>query len=134
MILANRYCSLHDIVSKVKRNSSMAIYLTKKTVVEFFSFLFVASLSTSAFAASKEIKSGDIKENKVGSVIAKAPIDKDFKALDNNGDGKITLQEAIKNTALATQFNAVDLNHDGVITADEYALYATSTQEPTTVN
>jgi Ca2+-binding EF-hand superfamily protein len=112
----------------------MVINLTKITLAGFFSVLLVASLSTSAVAASKEIRTGDIKENKVGSVIAKAPVDKDFKALDSNGDGKITLQEAVKNTALATQFNDVDLNHDGVITADEYALYATSLQEPTTVN
>jgi len=94
----------------------------------------IIGLSTSTFAASKNIVTGDIREAKETAVIAKAPTNKDFKALDTNNDGKISIQEAVKETVFATQFNATDVNHDRVITADEYALYATSTQEPTTVN
>lgn len=112
----------------------MTLDVTKKTVAGIFGFLLLSSVSQSAFAASKDIITDDIKERKVKAVIAKAPVDKDFEALDTNGDGKITLQEAVKDTAFATQFNTIDINHDGVITADEYALNVSTTKEQTTVN
>ena len=110
----------------------MALDMTKKTVVNIIGILLVSGINTTTFAASKDIVTEDIKENKAKAVIAKAPTDQDFKALDTNSDGKISLQEAVKDTALATQFNATDVNHDGAITADEYALYASNTKEPTT--
>ena len=112
----------------------MSVNMTKKSVAIFFSGLVIIGLSTSTFAASKDIVTGDIREAKEKAVIAKAPTDKDFKALDTNNDGKISIQEAVKDTALATQFNATDVNHDGVITADEYALYASTSKEAKTVN
>lgn len=112
----------------------MMLQMTKKTVVNFFGFLLATALSTSVSAASKDIVNGDIKEGKVKAVIAKAPADQNFKALDINDDNKISLQEAVKETPLATQFNSIDVNHDGVITADEYALYASTAKEATTVN
>lgn len=112
----------------------MSVNITKKSVASFFSGLVIISLSTFTFAASKNIVTDDIKEAKEKAVIAKAPTHKDFKALDTNDDGKISLQEAVKETALATQFNKTDVNHDGAITADEYALYASTSKESTTVN
>lgn len=112
----------------------MMLQISKKIIVTFFGFLLVTALSTSVTAASKDIVDGDIKEGKVKAVIAKAPADQNFKALDINDDDKISLQEAVKDTALATQFNSIDVNHDGVITADEYALYASIAKEATTVN
>jgi Ca2+-binding EF-hand superfamily protein len=51
---------------------------------------------------------------------AKAPADEDFKKLDANKDGKVSLKEAVKDKALASQFDAIDINHDGMVSADEY--------------
>ena len=51
---------------------------------------------------------------------AKAPADEDFKKLDANKDGKVSLKEAVKDKALASQFDATDINHDGMVSADEY--------------
>jgi Ca2+-binding EF-hand superfamily protein len=50
-----------------------------------------------------------------------------FKALDKNGDGKITLDEFTARAKgdkeftakLTSRFNKIDANHDGVITSDE---------------
>jgi len=51
---------------------------------------------------------------------AKAPADEDFKKLDANKDGKVSLKEAVKDKALASHFDAIDINHDGMVSADEY--------------
>ena len=100
------------------------------------STLLFAGLSTPAFADSKsatkdavsEMKTGDIKqaEAKPADTMTKAPIDADFKRLDGNGDGKLSLKEAVKDKVLATQFDATDMNHDGMIAADEFANYKTA--------
>jgi Ca2+-binding EF-hand superfamily protein len=72
-----------------------------------------------------EIKSGEIRaaDTKPVEPIAKAPVDADFKKLDGNSDGKISLKEAVKDKTLATQFDMTDANHDGMIAADEFANY-----------
>jgi hypothetical protein len=57
---------------------------------------------------------------------AKAPADEDFKKLDANKDGKVSLKEAVKDKALATQFDAIDINHDGMVSADEYLSFKTA--------
>ncbi len=104
----------------------------------------IAGISTSAHADNKsavkdaigvaevksnEMKSGDIKpaaEVKPADAMTKAPVDPDFKRLDGNADGKLSLKEAVKDKALATQFDATDANHDGMIAADEFANYKTA--------
>jgi Ca2+-binding EF-hand superfamily protein len=114
----------------------MAHRMIKKTVITMFSFLIIAGFSTTAFTATanKEIVTGDIKASKKITVMAKAPTDKAFESLDTDDDGKISLQEAVKNSALALKFNDTDVNHDGVITVDEYALYTSTSKETTEVN
>ncbi len=89
------------------------------------STLLFAGLSTPTFADSKsavkeEMKAGEIKP---ADAMTKAPVDPDFKRLDGNADGKLSLKEAVKDKALAAQFDATDVNHDGMIAADEYANY-----------
>jgi len=100
----------------------------------------LAGISTSAHADNKsalkdaigadgkvsEVKAGEIKPADAPEVITKAPADTDFKKLDGNGDGKISLKEAVKDKVLATQFDTTDVNHDGMIAADEYANYKTA--------
>jgi hypothetical protein len=44
-----------------------------------------------------------------------------FKSLDANGDGKVSVKEAVKDKSLAEQFDAADINHDGMLSTDEYA-------------
>jgi len=72
---------------------------------------------------TSEVKTGEIKP---ADAMTKAPTDNDFKKLDGNSDGKISLKEAVKDRTLATQFDATDVNHDGMIAADEYANYKTA--------
>lgn len=67
-----------------------------------------------------EVKSNDMKE--VDS-LAKGPADDEFKKLDANKDGKVSLKEAVKDKALAGLFDATDANHDGMVSTDEYANY-----------
>jgi hypothetical protein len=106
-----------------------------RRMVNLCSLLLVTGLSSTAFAASKDIVTGDIREsNAKTTVIAKAPTDLNFKSLDIDADGKITLKEAIKDMALANKFNETDVNHDGVITVDEYAMYTSKSEKATTVN
>lgn len=99
------------------------------------SLLLIAGFSTVAFAAIEATATENIKATKdTTQFIAKAPTDKGFKTLDVDADGKISLKEAVKDRALAEKFNATDVNHDGAITVDEYALYASTNEEPTAVN
>ncbi|MGQ0442212.1 MAG: EF-hand domain-containing protein [Methylophilaceae bacterium] len=51
--------------------------------------------------------------------------DADFRKLDGNGDGRISLREAVKDSTLIRQFDASDLNHDGMIAADEFENFKT---------
>jgi Ca2+-binding EF-hand superfamily protein len=71
-------------------------------------------------------------EIKLTDKLAKVTPETEFKKLDTNNDEKISLKEATKDKALATQFDASDINHDGVISVDEFAFYrsnAGNTQE-----
>ena len=103
-------------------------------LASLLSTLFIAGMSTPAFAggisASNEgkIKVAEAKatEAKSADAMTKAPADADFKRLDGNGDGKLSLKEAVKDKALATSFDAADGNHDGMIATDEYAAYKTT--------
>jgi hypothetical protein len=110
----------------------------------------IAGLSTSAHADNKsalkdaiglddkvkvsEVKTGEIKaaDTKPADAMSKAPGDLDFKRLDGNGDGKLSLKEAVKDKALAAQFDTIDVNHDGMIEMDEYANYKSAPTAKTT--
>lgn len=110
----------------------MSLNFPRKIISPIFcgliSTLLFAGISTPVLADSKsavkdEMKAGEIKP---ADAMTKAPTDADFKRLDNNGDSKISLKEAVKDKALAAQFDATDVNHDGMISADEYANYKTA--------
>ena len=91
-----------------------------------------------------EVKATDIKANDAKMVDAKpmdtksidaaskTPTDPDFKKLDGNSDGKLSLKEAVKDKTLAASFDATDVNHDGMLSADEYANYKTASAIKTT--
>lgn len=105
-----------------------------KPISTLSGLLLLTGFCTTALADSN-IVTGDIHENSPQiTFIAKAPTDLNFKSLDVDADGKITLKEAIKDMSLANQFNETDVNHDGVITVDEYAMYTSINKKATTVN
>jgi len=105
----------------------MVLKMNKKFLTSVFTLLLANGLNMTAFAQDTAVITGDIKKsNAKTTIIAKAPADLNFKSLDVDRDGKITLHEAIKDIALANKFNITDVNHDGVITVDEYAMYASN--------
>lgn len=65
-------------------------------------------------------------EDKAAEPSANVPAGEDFKKLDVNQDGKVSLKEAVKDKTLAGVFDAVDANHDGVISTDEHTAYKIS--------
>ena len=113
----------------------MNLYFSRKIIkpvlTGLVSTIFITGLSTSVFAETKsaanegKIKLAEVKSTdaKTADALTKAPTDSDFKRLDSNGDGKLSLKEAVKDKALAAQFDAIDVNHDGMIALDEYAAY-----------
>ena len=68
-------------------------------------------------------------DSKAKVAATEVPADADFKKLDVNGDHKISLIEAVKDKALASNFDAADANKDGSISAEEYASYKAAIQE-----
>jgi EF-hand domain pair len=46
-----------------------------------------------------------------------------FEALDKNGDGKISLNEAAENDALFVAFKDLDKDKDGMLSREEFAAY-----------
>jgi len=107
--------------------------LTNTTLTSITGLLLVLGTSASFAVESKEV----VKDTRaITKVLAKAPSDTGFKALDGDSDGKISLKEAVKNPALVEQFNKTDVNKDGAITVDEYAMFASkaNTNKSTAVN
>ena len=116
-------------------SNKTVIYIVIVTLLPYL----IAGLSTPAHADNRsalkdaisledkvkvsEVKTGEIK---AAEATSKTPVDPDFKRLDGNGDGKLSLKEAVKDKALAAQFDATDSNHDGMISVDEYANYKTA--------
>ena len=63
-------------------------------------------------------------ESKVNAKVAAAtPADPDFAKLDANGNGKISLKEAVKDKGISSAFDTIDANKDGNISADEHAAF-----------
>lgn len=50
-----------------------------------------------------------------------------FKALDLNGDGRLTREEARGDLDLGPRFNDIDINRDGIITPEEMRRYIEQT-------
>lgn len=90
--------------------------------------LFSSGLIAPAFA---ETKATDAK--KVDSAAVKTA-DADFKKLDTNADGKISLKEAVKDKTLVNVFNVSDTNQDGMLTTDEYMNYKSALSTMTKEN
>ena len=67
-------------------------------------------------------------DSKTKDMATEAPADADYKKLDVNSDHKISLKEAVKDKALASNFDATDANKDGSISAEEFAGYKASMQ------
>jgi len=78
---------------------------------------FSSGLVTSAFAENKAA------DTKKAEAVATKTADADFKKLDTNTDGKISLKEAVKDKALANVFDVTDADHDGMVSTDEYLNY-----------
>src|SRR3990167_3746215 len=112
----------------MKFNSTVIIRPITSSII---AALMLSGLSVSAMADNKaalksaignnikiaaETKTTDIKVAKSSA----APANEDFKKLDLNQDGEISLKEAVKDKTLAGIFDAVDANHDGTISADEH--------------
>lgn len=108
---------------------------TNTILTSIAGLLLVVGSSASFAADSKEVVKAEVKDTKtITKVIAKAPSDTGFKALDGDNDGKITLKEAVKDPALVEQFTKTDANKDGAITAEEYAMYSSKAEKATVVN
>jgi len=73
--------------------------------------------NNNGFAENKAVDA-----KKVDSAAVKTT-DADFKKLDTNADGKISLKEAVKDKALASVFDVTDADHDGMLTTGEYVNY-----------
>ena len=67
-------------------------------------------------------------DSKTKEMASEAPADADFKKLDVNNDHKISLKEAVKDKALASNFDVSDANKDGSISTEEYAGYKSAIQ------
>jgi len=78
---------------------------------------FSSGLVAPAFADNKAADSKKIE------AAASKTADADFKKLDANTDGKISLKEAVKDKSLANVFDMTDADHDGMVSADEYVNY-----------
>lgn len=107
-------------------SANKLIPLTTSAMAVFF----VACLSTPALADNKEaLKDATPAVTTTTTVETKdvKTVDADFKKLDANSDGKISLKEAVKDKTLAAKFDASDVNHDGMLSLDEYANYKTVT-------
>jgi hypothetical protein len=106
----------------MKVNSNQIIIKASTTAI---ALLLMAGIHNVALADNTTAVKTD------GKVAEAAPADENFKALDANKDGKISLKEAVKDKALSGQFDTIDANHDGMISAEEYASAKTAAPTPT---
>jgi hyperosmotically inducible protein len=82
--------------------------MNKKWLVAAFSIM----LSTQAFAVTIDEMRGQ-----------QAPYEEAFKALDSDGNGKLSKKEATKDKDIKGAFAKADKNHNGSLDQDEFATY-----------
>lgn len=74
--------------------------------------VFGVMLSTEAFAVTIDEMRGE-----------QAPYAQAFKALDSDGNGKLSKKEATKDKDIKNAFSRADKNHNGSLDQDEFAAY-----------
>ncbi|MBF4987872.1 BON domain-containing protein [Methylophilus sp. 14] len=74
--------------------------------------VFGVMLSTQAFAVTIDEMHGE-----------QAPYAQAFKALDSDGNGKLSKKEATKDKDIKNAFSKADKNHNGSLDQDEFAAY-----------
>ncbi len=74
--------------------------------------VFGVMLSTQAFAVTIDEMRGE-----------QAPYAQAFKALDSDGNGKLSKKEATKDKDIKNAFSRADKNHNGSLDQDEFAAY-----------
>lgn len=74
--------------------------------------VFGVMLSTQAFAVTIDEMRGE-----------QAPYAQAFKALDSDGNGKLSKKEATKDKDIKNAFSRADKNHSGSLDQDEFAAY-----------
>lgn len=74
--------------------------------------VFGVMLSTQAFAVTIDEMRGE-----------QAPYAQAFKALDSDGNGKLSKKEAAKDKDIKNAFSRADKNHNGSLDQDEFAAY-----------
>lgn len=74
--------------------------------------VFGVMLSTQAFAVTIDEMRGE-----------QAPYAQAFKALDSDGNGKLSKKEATKDKDIKNAFSKADKNHNGSLDQDEFAAY-----------
>lgn len=106
--------------------------ILRQVSIKTAAFLFMASIHHVALAddtaelkdtIKMDSKVAELKSTDANEIEAAG---EQFKYLDANRDGKISLKEAVKNKALANQFDDTDVNHDGMISTDEYISFQAS--------
>jgi len=71
-------------------------------------------------AKKKKAPSASTGSSAPSSAVLRAEQDKAFRALDLDGDGKISIAEAAGNAPLVTRFDRADRNRDGKLDRKEY--------------
>ena len=59
-----------------------------------------------------------------GQAVAETPNALDFRTVDKNHDGRISVAEARADPELLGKFDALDLNHDGFLTPAEFSRWS----------
>ena len=109
----------------MKLNSNPSMFKVSTTAIALLLMAGISNvaLADSATAAKTDGKVAEVKSSDSTAIDTgtKAPADENFKSLDANKDGKISLKEAVKDKSLSGQFDVLDANRDGLISAEEYA-------------
>lgn len=91
--------------------------------------LLALSVATVAFSATVAQAADAVSTAASGPAQGRAAAAERFKALDTNGDGRISRAEAQAAPALAAHFDEIDANKDGQITPQEFHAYHRALKE-----